>query len=69
MKTQYEKIANDLVNKIYQLIPNNPQILEMKDAWELFDIKGFTTKDIDITSFQASWALIKAKSKYEKLNK
>lgn len=65
MSTDYSSTANELSDRIFKLIPENPQILEMEDCWDLFNIKGFNCKDLRPSMFQASYALSNAKRKYK----
>ena len=39
--TMYETTARSLVERIVRLIPANPQIMQMKSAWDLFGVSGF----------------------------
>jgi len=60
----YVNTADELVRRIEALIPTNPQILEIEDAFKLFRIPGFDYNDLEPTLYQASWALQKAKQNY-----
>ena len=62
--TMYETTARSLVERIVRLIPANPQIMQMKSAWDLFGVSGFDCADLQPSLFQASWALAKAKDVY-----
>jgi hypothetical protein len=61
----YSDTADKLVQRIIDLIPDNPEILEMKEAWDLFKVKDFKCDDIGPSLFQASWSLSKAKQLYK----
>ena len=61
----YNGVAEELAKRILALIPDNPQLLEMTDCWELFKVPGFNCKDLGPTMFQAGWALNKAKHDYK----
>ncbi len=58
---QYESTANELVNRIRALVPDNPQILKMEDAWGLFKVPGFKCDDLAPSFSQACWALARAR--------
>lgn len=60
----YESTANKLRDRIVELIPANPEILEMTDCWALFKINGFTCGDLEPSMSQAAWALSAAKEAY-----
>ncbi len=62
--TSYESTANALVNRILALIPEQPQILQLESAWDLFKVPGFKCDDIGPSLAQASWALSAAKQAY-----
>ena len=57
----YETTADELIERIRKLIPANPHILEMQDAFDLFQVPGFDCDDLGPSLFQASWALSRAK--------
>ena len=61
----YESTADELKDRILKLIPDNPQILEMEDCWDLFKVEGFKCNDLQPSLFQAGWALAKAKQEYQ----
>lgn len=58
----YTSTADALVNRIVAL---GPQILDLRDPWQLFKVPGFTCDDLGPSLAQASWALGKAKSMLE----
>lgn len=60
----YQGTADELTNRILVLIPDNPQIMDMEKAWELYDIDDFKCDDLQPSTFQAGWALNKAKQLY-----
>lgn len=60
----YEASANQLVERIKELIPTNPEILDMVDAWPLLQVNGFKCDDLQPSLYQATWALAKAKREY-----
>jgi len=62
---QYSNTADLLVERIKALIPEHPQILEMKEPWDLFKVSGFDCDDLGPSLFQASWALAKAIRDYK----
>lgn len=60
--TVYEKTADELVNRILVIAPENKEkLLTMEDPFELFKINGFSCSDIEPSFAQACWALQKAK--------
>ncbi len=60
----YSQTADELVNRIVALIPENLNILELDSPWNLFEVNGFKCDDIGPSLFQAQRALAKAKSVY-----
>jgi len=56
----YESTAEALVARIKGLIPKHPEILAMKDPWDLYKIKEFKCDDLQPSLFQAGWALSQA---------
>ncbi len=60
----YESTASELTNRILVLIPQQPQILGLTSAWDLFKIPGFKCDDIGPSLAQASWALSSAQRIY-----
>lgn len=65
MSEAYAAVGNRLEERIFQLIPEHPEILEMEDVWDLFKIKEFDCQDLAPSLFQASWALAHARKRYE----
>ena len=59
--TCYAQTADELTHRIVALIPDNPHILTMESAWDLFKVEGFDCKDIGPSLAQAQWALSNAK--------
>ena len=41
MSEAYAATANELVQRILDLIPKRPEILELEDPWGLFKVDGF----------------------------
>ncbi len=64
MSQAYEAIANTLEDRIYQLIPEHPEIMEMQSAWDLLTIKEFNCKDLGPSAAQAGWAFAHARRRY-----
>jgi hypothetical protein len=62
----YDSIVNELEKRIESLVPNNPQILEMKDPWGLFGIEGFICGDLQPSYHQACWALSRVQGNHKK---
>lgn len=60
----YQTTAEELANRIYDLIPQNPSILDMQDVFDLLKIPGFKCDDIAPSLAQAGFALDKAKRMY-----
>ncbi len=61
----YEKCAQSLKARIMALIPKHPEILDMKDSFELFTIPNFICGDLDPTKAMADVALAHAKFEYK----
>ena len=59
-----EDPAYELVDRILALIPDHPEILEMKNPRDLFEIEGFECADLELEYNQAAWAFGRAKYKY-----
>ncbi|KKL15173.1 hypothetical protein LCGC14_2508230 [marine sediment metagenome] len=57
----YGATADALYTRIYEMIPDHPEILELKSAFDLFNIEGFDCSDLEPSYMQAAWALAKAK--------
>lgn len=64
----YQTTAEELVNRILNLIPKNPQILNMTDVWDLFKVPEFQCDDIGPSLAQASWAFQEAKRLHAEQN-
>jgi hypothetical protein len=58
----YASVGHELRDRIVALIPTQPQILELEDAWGLFKVEGFDCKDLGPSFAQAQWALSAAKA-------
>ena len=63
-KANYINCANELRDRIFALIPENPSILKLDNPWLLFEIPFLVIDDLEPTLFQARWALQAAKQKY-----
>ena len=63
---EYEATAEELTNRILALVPSHPEILEIKDVFDLFKIEGFKCDDIAPSWFQAQWSLAQAKKRANK---
>jgi len=61
---QYAATADELTRRIMALIPSNPQILDMSNPWDLFDISGFECSDIGPSLYQAGWSMRMAQQLY-----
>jgi len=68
MSIPYQNDADILSLRILALIPKHPEILDMEDPFDLFRIPGFSIFGMDVSLAQASWALIEAKTIYERHN-
>jgi hypothetical protein len=53
----YISTGNELRDRILSLIPDNPEILEMNDCFNLFTVKGFHCDDLRPSLAQAGWAM------------
>ena len=65
MNPMYESNAYKLVDRIEKLIPDHPEILQMDDPFKLFKVEGFKCSDLDLSLFQAGWALQEAKRRWK----
>jgi hypothetical protein len=65
MHPMYVATGNKLADRIAELIPTHPEILTMKDAFQLFKVEGFKCDDLDPSLAQAQWALAEAQSRYK----
>ena len=61
----YTDTANTLKDRTLALIPDHPEILDMDDPGDLFQIEGFDYNDLGATEFQAQWALDRAKMEWK----
>lgn len=52
----YESAAEELERRIYDLIPDHPEVLALGSCWGLFKVPGFYCDDLQPTMAQASWA-------------
>ena len=68
MVTEYGNNANELSERIQKLIPDNLEILEMTEANDLLRINEFSCKGLNVSIFQAAWALRDAQEKYRRNN-
>ncbi len=57
----YGAVADELTKRITALIFDHPEVLELKSAFDLFDIEGFDYSDLEPSYMQAAWAFAKAK--------
>jgi len=57
----YGATADKLCERIFALFEEHPEVLEMKNCWELFKVDGFDCSDLEPTYMQAACALAKAK--------
>ncbi len=60
----YEECALSLRDRIFELIPSHPEILEMDSPWALFKISEFKCADLQPSLGQATGALGSAIAKY-----
>lgn len=58
----YQATGDTLVERISALIPENPEILEMTNPFDLFKVEGFNVDDLQPSLAQTGWALSKAKA-------
>ena len=61
---EYVATANELGQRIYDLIPDHPEILTLESVWDLFGVEGFKCDDLDPSMGQAMGALGWARSKW-----
>ncbi len=57
----YGATADELCCRIFALIPDHPEVLKLKNAFDLFQIEGFKCDDLEPSYMQAACALAKAK--------
>ena len=57
----YGAVADELTKRITALIFDHPEVLELKSAFDLFDIEDFECSDLEPSYMQAAWTLAKAK--------
>ena len=62
----YETKMGELTSRILRLIPGNPKILEMENAFDLNGIEGFCCSDLSPSLGQVSIALANAKSLFNR---
>lgn len=58
----HAEVSEELARRIRVLIEDQPQILTMTSAWDLFKVPGFRCADLQPTLAQADGALAKAKA-------
>ena len=69
MSQAYETLANTLEERIFQLIPAHPEIMEMESAWDLLKIKEFKCDDLGPSAAQAGWAFAYARRRYRTMQR
>lgn len=62
----YASTAEALAERIFALIPDNPQILTLESPFDLFKVPGFRCDDLQPSLAQASGALAKARHMWTK---
>lgn len=60
----YAETADELADRIENLIPSHPEILTMDDPFKLFGVEGFSCDDLGPSLAQAWWALREARKRY-----
>ena len=60
----YKSTIETLIDRIFELIPENLEILDFDQPWALFSIKEFKINDLSPSYMQAAIALNKAKERY-----
>lgn len=61
----YEQSAQLLADRIFDLIPEHPEIMTMESAWGLFKVPGFKCDDLQPSLAQAQYALTVARARYQ----
>ena len=56
-RMEYSSICDNLVTRIEALVPAHPEILTMRDVWDLFKVPGFRCDDLGPSMAQAMAAL------------
>jgi len=59
----YASTAEKLVQRILDVAEEHPEILELSNPWEMFQVPGFRCDDIGPSLAQAGWALVEAKQR------
>ncbi len=62
----YAATAEALVERIRALVPDHPELLTMRSAWDLFKVPGFKCDDLDVTAAMASAALAQVQHEHRK---
>jgi len=60
----YKSTIETLIDRIFELIPENLEILDFDQPWALFSIKEFKINGLSPSYMQAAIALNKAKERY-----
>lgn len=60
----YKNSLETLIDRIFELIPENLEILDFDQPWALFSINEFKVDDLSPSYMQAAVALNKAKERY-----
>lgn len=63
-QTSYATTAEALKDRILQMIPAHPEILQFKSAWDLFNVPEFRCGDLAPSLGQATWALAAAQREH-----
>ena len=64
--TGYSATVNAVAARIEALIPDNPHIMGMTSAWDLFKVPGFDVSDLNPSLMQAEYGLALAKQNIRK---
>ena len=60
----YEDAGQELKRRIKALIPEHPEIMEMRGPWGLFKVPGFRCDDLEPSMAMADAALDLARHEY-----
>jgi hypothetical protein len=63
-KQEYDKTSEALVERIERLVPSHPEILEMRNPFDLFSIAEFDCADLAPSLYQGSEALKEVKRRH-----
>lgn len=69
MLSSYINDTEEAKSRILAAIPDHPEILEIKDPFDLFGIPGLNFDGLELSLFQAEFAMKKAQAEYQSANR